>query len=118
MSDALRKEIAVAVADGLVDAGDGSYVTSFDTHEDAQVVIERVTDRLMDRFFPEDGSPAPMAVQLRECVLRIQALEGAALRERQRVGVVAADQHGLPFALWDDVEVPWNAELYVRSDAP
>lgn len=35
----------------------------------------------------------------------------------ERVGVVAADPHGLPFALWDDVEVPWNAELYVFGEA-
>lgn len=33
----------------------------------------------------------------------------------ERVGVVAC-AHGLPYAQWDDVEVPWGTVLYVLRE--
>lgn len=46
--EGLERLVWNAVHDGLTDAGDGSYVTSFDTEEDAETVAQAVTLRVLD----------------------------------------------------------------------
>jgi hypothetical protein len=56
-------EIRQAVGDALVSCGDGSYVTSFDTEPEASIVIDRVTEHIVNLMTTGEWPPrsAPTA---------------------------------------------------------